>query len=173
MKKTLLMTLAAALLVVLPLPSLGQEEPTPSPEPRTEENLVTLKLLRLTQVLELTEDQTAKVYPLVTRLEKEKHVILKDLNAEMRSLRELLGAEKPDEPKILAGIDKVKAMRQAVRQKEEELDLFFKKSLTTVQYAKTLLFQADFNRRLSEMLDRARTYRNQFLKKRGFNSPQQ
>jgi Spy/CpxP family protein refolding chaperone len=168
MKKTALVALAAALLAVIPLAVLGQEEPAPSPEPRTQENLVTLKLLRLTQALELTEEQTSKIYPIVTRLEKEKHAILKDLNVEMRGLRDLLGTEKPDEQKILASVDKVSAMRQTVRQKDEELDQFLKKNLTVTQYAKYTLFQVDFNRRLSETLDRARTYRDQFMKKRGF-----
>ena len=172
MKKIALVALAAALLAVIPAAALGQEEPAPSPEPRTQENLVTLKLLRLTQALELTEEQTAKIYPIVTRLEKEKHAVLKDLNVEMRSLRDLLGTEKPDEQKILASVDKVGAMRQTVRQKDEELDQFLKKNLTVTQYAKYTLFQVDFNRRLSETLDRARTYRDQFMKKRGFRGPQ-
>jgi Spy/CpxP family protein refolding chaperone len=169
MKKTALVALAAALLAAIPLAALGQEEPAPSPEPRTQENLVTLKLLRLTQALELTEEQTTKIYPIITRLEKEKHAILKDLNVEMRSLRDLVRTEKPDEQKILASVDKVRAMRQTVRQKDEELDQFLKKSLTVTQYAKYTLFLVDFNRRLSETLDRARTYRDQFMKKRRFN----
>ncbi len=168
MKRKVILILAAALLTVLPLRAMVQEEPVPSSELRTEENLVTLKLLRLTRVLDLTEEQAAKIYPVVTRLEKEKHLLLKDLNVEMRSLRELLGMETPDEAKILAGIDKVKALRLSVRQKDEELDQFLKKSLTVSQYAKSLLFEVDFNRRLSEALDRARTARKPLLNRRGF-----
>ena len=168
MKQKTFLILAAAFLAVLPLQAFVQDEPVSSSELRTEENLVTLKLLRLTRVLELTEEQTAKIYPVVTRLEKEKHVLLKDLNVEMRGLRGLLGTEKPDEAKIMAGVDRVKALRLSVRQKDEELDQFLKKSLTVSQYAKSLLFEVDFNRRLSEVLDRARTARSPLMKKRGF-----
>jgi Spy/CpxP family protein refolding chaperone len=169
MKKTALIAMAAMLLAALPLAALGQEEQAPSTRPRTQENLVTLKLLRLTQVLELTEEQTAKIYPVITRLEKEKHAILKDLNVEMRSLRDLLGTEKPDEQKMLASVDKVGAMRQTVRDKDEELDQFLKKNLSVIQYAKYTLFLVDFNRRLSETLERARTFRDQMMKKRRLN----
>jgi Spy/CpxP family protein refolding chaperone len=161
------LALAIALLAVFPLAALAQEEPAaPAPQSRTEENLVAFKLLRMTQVLELTEEQTTKVYPAVIRLEKEKHAIMKDLNTEMRGLRELLRAEKPEEPKILAAVDNINKMRQMVRQKDEELEQFLRKNLTVAQYAKYTLFMVDFYRGLSESLDRARRFRDQNLRKK-------
>jgi Spy/CpxP family protein refolding chaperone len=162
------LALAIALLAFFPLAAFAQEDPAAqAPQSRTQENLIAFKLLRMTQVLELTEEQTAKIYPAVTRLEKEKHAIMKDLNTEMRGLRDLLRGEKPEEAKILTAVDDINKMRQMVRQKDEEVEQFLRKNLTVVQYGKYTLFLVDFYRGLSESLDRARRFREQNLRKKG------
>jgi len=61
------------------LPVRAQDAP-PAPAPDRQsvrQNLSTLRLLRLTEALELTEVQTAKIFPFLTRVEKDKLSIQK------------------------------------------------------------------------------------------------
>lgn len=158
--KIRVLTASLAVLALL-VPAWAQEAPPgASPAPRARENLITFKLMRMTQVLELTEEQTAKIFPTLTRLEKEKFEISVRLNERMRALRTLLQADKPEEAKMTAAIGDIAALRLEIRDKDEAGDSFLKESLTLKQYARYTLFLVDFHRGLEEKLNRARMMRN-------------
>ncbi len=57
---------------------------------RVRENLATLRLLRLTQALDLSEEQAAKIFPTVNKIEKDKLRIQRDMSADIRDLRQLV-----------------------------------------------------------------------------------
>src|SRR4030042_2037733 len=98
MKKIAAVMGMAAFLALPASAARAQEEPAGSGHAlRTQDNLITFKLLRMTQFLELTEEQTTKIYPALTRLEREKFEISNRLNDRLRSLRGLLSAGKPGE----------------------------------------------------------------------------
>ncbi len=123
---------------------------------RTRENVITMRLLRMTRVLELTEEQTAKIFPVVTRVEKEKMEISLKVGKEMKNLRLALKSKTPDEKKILNAIKAVKEFRDRLESVDRELETRLEESLTLIQRAKYLVFSADFNRDLRRQLDRAR-----------------
>ena len=127
---------------------------------RVRENLVTLRLLRLTQALDLTEEQAAKIYPVINRIEKEKSEIQKQMSADIADLRRLVNEQPPREADIDAKNRGIKAARESIRVKDVELDEFLEKNLTTVQKARYLLFQIEFYRVLNDSLDRMRMMRN-------------
>ncbi len=127
------------------------------------ENLVTLRLLRLTQALDLTEEQAARIYPVINRIEKEKLEIQKQMSADIADLRLLVNEQTPREAEIDAKNRKIRAARESVRVKDVELDEFLETSLTTVQKARYLLFQIEFYRMLNDSLDRMRMMRNKPL----------
>jgi len=127
---------------------------------RIRENLFTLRLLRLTQALDLTEDQTARIYPMINRIEKEKLEIQKQMSADIADLRRLVNEQAPREAEIEAKNKNIKAARESIRVKDIELDEFLEKNLTTVQRARYLLFQIEFYRVLNDSLDRVRMMRN-------------
>jgi Spy/CpxP family protein refolding chaperone len=130
---------------------------------RVRENLVTLRLLRLTQALDLSEEQAAKIYPVINRIEKEKSDIQKLMSADIAELRRLVNEQPPREADIDAKNRKIKAARESIRVKDVELDEFLEKNLTTVQKARYLLFQIEFYRVLNDSLDRMRMMRNKPL----------
>lgn len=127
---------------------------------RVRENLVTLRLLRLTQALDLSEEQAAKIYPVITRMEKEKLDIQRKMSADIRDLRLMVKAEAPKDADIEARYQSIKSARGKIIEKDDELDAFLEENLTTIQKAKYLLFQIEFYRYLSDSMDRLRMMRN-------------
>lgn len=127
---------------------------------RVRENLATLRLLRLTQALDLTEEQAAKFFPTVNRIEKDKMKIQRDMSADIQKLRQLVAEAAPNEPEIGVRIKSIKEAQRLARQKDDELEIYLESSLTTVQKAKYVLFQIEFYRMLEQSLERGRMMRN-------------
>ena len=110
----------------------------------TRENITTLMLIRMTSFLELTEEQTAKIYPFFTRIEKEKMHINQQIRQQMRELRLALNAEDPDTEKIRITIQAIKGFRDALRNKDAEMEKHLEENLTVVQQGKYLVFVTAF-----------------------------
>ena len=121
---------------------------------RVRDNLATLRLLRLTQTLDLTEEQTVKIFPTINRIEKEKTRIQRDLSIEIRDLRALLKDPAAKDDKILPLLSSLKAGRKAVRALDVELETYLEANLTTAQGAKYVLFNIDFMRNLTDAVNR-------------------
>lgn len=126
------------------------------PARKFRENARTLMMLRMTQALELNEEQTAKIFPLVTRIEKEKTEIQSQILKETRELRLILRAESPEEKEITGKIDLIKGLRARLKGKDDELESSIEENLTLVQRAKYMLFWQDFYQVLRENLQRAK-----------------
>jgi Spy/CpxP family protein refolding chaperone len=123
---------------------------------RMRENINKLRLLRMTEVLELTEEQTAKIYPAYYRVEKEKRGIILTLNREISDLKSLLAGTDAKEDQIASRVKTIKGLKGDLAQKDQEFEAFLGKSLTENQQAKYLIFSVEFYRNLGEKLDRAR-----------------
>jgi Spy/CpxP family protein refolding chaperone len=133
---------------------------------RTREHIITLMLLRMTRFLDLTEDQTAKVYPLVTRVEKEKMMINQRIARQMRELRLMLKEGEPDPEALKLRIQAMKELRDDLRSKDAEVEAQLKEILTVVQQAKYLVFMNVFFKELRENLERARNIRGKAAPKK-------
>lgn len=131
----------------------------PQARARLRENIHTLMLLRMTEALDLTEEQTAKLFPPLTRIEKEKADLQKRMATEVRNLRDALQREPVREPDVLASVQRIRDLRRAVREKDEEFDAVVEASLTPVQKGKYVIFLVDFARGLGDRLNRARQVR--------------
>ena len=79
MKTRYILSILLCLLLLSSILSTAIQDDQPQNRRRTRENIRTLWLLRMTRVLELTEEQTAKVFPIVSRIEKEKSEIYKQI----------------------------------------------------------------------------------------------
>ncbi len=137
---------------------MAQAPPRREPMRKARENINRLRLLRMTEALELTEVQTAKIYPFSTRVENKKMDIIRDLNGKMGELRALLKEEKPNEADLTAAVKTIKELRSALQAQDREFEDFLDTQLTEVQKAKYLLFAAEFYRNLGEQLGRARAW---------------
>jgi len=160
-RKLMIAVLAGAWLTGGWLAAFGQEEPGPDPAGRKpglriRENIITLKLVRMTQALDLTTDQTSALFPTLTRLEKEKYEITEKLNQSTKSLRLLLDQDNPEETKILGLMSEIGSQRDQIQAKDKEMAEFLKTKLSVVQNAKYLLFSAEFYQRLGERLGQLR-----------------
>lgn len=121
-----------------------------------QENVILFRMLRMTQELDLTEEQTAKIFPKMNQIEKEKLGLQKKVGEQFRALRLILEDENPDQKKIGEKVNAILELRHQVEGKDKELESFLDENLTLVQRAKYLIFTADFNRELREKLERAR-----------------
>lgn len=154
---------AAVLVLVLALgtwaPAQSALQGDPQARMRLRENISNLYLLRLTRALELTEEQTAKLYPFLTRVEKEKAVIQRQMGLDLRDLRAELAATPTGEERILALVARIRETRRAIRAKDNEVEDVLDGVLTPMQKARYLIFTVDFLRSIGENLERARGLR--------------
>jgi len=117
---------------------------------RLRENLATLRLIRLTQALDLSEDQTAKIFPFINKIEKDKVEVQRRLGGDIQELRRIVSGGDPAEAEIGPLIARIKAAQDKVKLLDAESEAFLEKSLTLVQQGKYVLFQIDFYRLLEQ-----------------------
>ena len=125
------------------------------------ERISDLYLLRLTRALELTEEQTARVYPLLTRAEREKAVLQRQMSLDLRDLRAELARPRPEEGTVLELVARVVGARREIRRKDDQAEALLEGVLTPVQRARYLVFTVDFLRSVGEGLERARGRRGE------------
>ena len=126
---------------------------------RIRQNLSTLRLIRLTQALDLTEDQTAKIYPMYNKIEADKLKTQRDMAADIRDLRELLREPSPKDADVLAKLRDLKEARRLIKTRDDDLESFLENNLTTSQKAKYVLFQIEFYRGMEQIVERGRMMR--------------
>ncbi len=137
----------------------GARQGDPQARMRLRENISNLYLLRLTRALELTGEQTAKLYPFLTRVEKEKGILQRQMGLDLRDLRAELANSAAGEEKFLGLVARIREARRTIRQKDEEVEDVLEGLLTPVQKARYLIFTVDFLRIIGEKLERARGLR--------------
>lgn len=133
---------------------------------RIRDNIRTLLLLRMTQALDLTEEQTAKIFPKISQIEKEKKEMQQKIGKQMRELRSILRNENHDEQEFTDRIKRIKELRNLLKNKDEELENFLDDNLTLLQRAKYIIFSQDFYRGLREKLERARIMQEKLRKEK-------
>jgi Spy/CpxP family protein refolding chaperone len=159
MKPSKLATLGLALALGWPLALSGMPQGNPQARARLRENINALMLVRMTQALDLTEEQAVRIYPPLTKIDKEKAQLQNRLTVEVRDLREALGTSDAPEARLLELVAKIRDTRRAIREKEAAFDAVLEGSLTPVQKARYVIFQVDFFRGLGERVARAREVR--------------
>ncbi len=137
----------------------GSHQGDPQARMRIRENISNLYLLRLTRALELSEEQTAKLYPVLTRVEKEKAGIQRRMGLDLRDLRAELAKPGAGERRVLELVARIMEARSAIRQKDDEVEGVLDGVLTPFQKARYLIFTVDFLRSIGENVERARGLR--------------
>lgn len=119
-------------------------------------NINMLRLVRMVQVLTLTEDQVALILPAMNKNEEEKQQLQRDLQLHMRDLRLLLRRETPEEQKLEEHLRSIKTLKESLQAKEVEFEKFLADKLTLIQQANYIIFSQEFYRGLQQQLDNAR-----------------
>jgi len=120
------------------------------------ENMFVLRTLRMTQALDLTEAQTAVIFPELNRAEKEKARLQADLAREIMELRQLINNKKVEDSEFEDRVAKIADLREKIRSRESEFEKFLFTQLTSAQKARYIIFNIDFNRGMMERMGRAR-----------------
>lgn len=120
------------------------------------DNIGTLYLLRMVQALDLTEGQTAKIFPRVNRVEKRKREINRKIGQLLRDIRSVLMRQDANEEELARMVQEIKDLRGQVKTLEEEMEEFLAQNLSVRQQAEYLIFVQDFLRDLREKLNKAR-----------------
>jgi Spy/CpxP family protein refolding chaperone len=148
----LMSTLALGLAPAAPAGQAGDAQT----RARLRERISDLYLLRLTRALDLTEEQTARLYPILTRVEKEKAGLQRDISLDLRNLRAELAKPRPGEKEVAGLVDRIRGARRAIRGLDEKVETALDEALTPVQKGQYLLFTVDFLRRVGENMGRNR-----------------
>lgn len=123
---------------------------------RGRDNISTLYLLRMVQALDLTEAQTAKIFPKVNRVENAKREINRRIGQLLRNIRAALMRQDAKEEELARMVQEIKNLRGQVKTLEEEMEEFLEQNLSVRQQAEYLIFVQDFLRDLREKLNKAR-----------------
>lgn len=158
------MALAIACLMAASAAWARAPQGDPGVRARLRENINTLMLVRLTQALELTEDQASRIYPVLTRIEKDKADLQARLAEEIRDLRQALRSAGGADKDLLERVMRIRDIRRAVREKDDEFEEVMDRNLTPIQKAKYTVFMVDFYRALGDRAVRAREARGKILR---------
>ncbi|MFQ6069631.1 MAG: hypothetical protein ACE5LC_03790 [Candidatus Aminicenantales bacterium] len=149
----------------LVLPAVGEAQ---QPFRKARENLINLWLLKMTQVLNLNQEQTAKIYPAVFRTEEEKRELQMKIGKKLRELKMALVSEKTDEQLLTKLMKEIKMLRNEVRAKDDELEAFIEKNLSLEQRAKYMVFATEFMKGMRERLMKERMKQQRIPQRRKF-----
>ena len=127
-------------------------------ERRIRDNIQTFMMLRMTQALDLSEEQAAKIFPKMNQVEKKKSALHRELGRLRIELRVILDRDQPDEQKIVEKIQEIRRLRQQLREEDEEYEAFLDANLSLVQRAQYILFTQEFFKLMRERLNKARSY---------------
>lgn len=133
----------------------AQDAPPRGEQRNLRQNLFTLRALQMTRALDLSEQQTAVIFPELNRAEKDKAELQRQLLEEIRRLRQLMNSDKPAEEELENRVARIRELRQKIHEREEKFEEFLLSRLTPTQKARYIIFTLDFNRQL---LERARSF---------------
>jgi len=119
-------------------------------------NINTLRLVRMVQFLDLREEQIAAIMPVMSKNEKEKQSLQRDLQLQMRNLRILLRKDNPHEQTLSVLLGHIKSLKERLQSKEVEFEEFLADNLSLIQQAKYIIFSQEFYQGLQQQLNDAR-----------------
>lgn len=123
----------------------------PLPEPETKKAIETLRIWRLTEELNLTEDQSIKFFPRVKALREAREEFEKNRMKLIGEMAELL-MSKTDEKKLKAKIDEFFALEKSFREREDKIRKETANILNTEQQARLIIFMSTFDREVRKLI---------------------
>jgi len=144
-----------------PPPPLEGDESPPSREKRQQirKRIELIRMWRLTEELDLTEETGAKLFPILRTYDEKRIALQRERHNIMDRLRKALEDEATPDEAIEATMETLdnnaSAVSDLLRQQREEL----KGVLSTRQQAKFILFQRDFHREIRKIIAEARERR--------------
>jgi len=149
---TLFIVLLAGAAIAQPAPRSRHDRPDFDRPPR--EMLEGFRLFKLTEELELSEEQTAKIYPLIAEMNKERDENHEAVEAKLKALKEMLAQDKVDARASAEAAMEIHAMRGEWMQRHHAMQAELLDLLDDGQKAKYVLFDKQFDRHLRGVKER-------------------
>ena len=127
-----------------------------NPPKEVMERIETIKMWKLTERLDLSEEQAAKLFPLMKRFRERRDSLLRREADLVKQLRETVESG-ADSVQILEIIDALSDARMEECQIESEYYAKLREILSARQQAEYILFEIDFRKKLMELI--RETYR--------------
>ena len=137
-----------------PFPEEGKRE-------RLREEIETMKMWKMLEVLDLSQEQSDKFLPVWREMQKAQKDFRERREDLLRSLETVLGEEKPDEGRIKDVFKQLEKGRQQLEEAQQRLRQKAQEVLTLEQQAKLLLFEDRFEKRMMEII-------RQYRERKGF-----
>ena len=123
------------------------------------EILETMRVWKMTKSLELTEEQSLKIFPKLRDSEKIGEELGKKRMETLLELEKLLKDEKPDQAKISEILNALDKIKSEVRAQEDKLREELKAILSPIQEAKFYIFMKNFEEDVKRMIAEVRGLR--------------
>ncbi|MBC8366068.1 periplasmic heavy metal sensor [bacterium] len=118
------------------------------------EMIEAFRLFKLTEELELTEEQTTKIYPILAELNNSREESQKAMREKMKELRDLLDEEKVDDRSAAKLALEIHDMRYENHEAHHKVQTRIMDLLDDGQKAKFVLFDQMFERHLHNVKER-------------------
>jgi len=142
----------------------GQEPEWEKKEIR--EMLETLRIWKMTKALELTEEQSLKIFPKMREIENAREEAGKQKARILMDLQKLLKEEKPDIDKVKESLNAIEKVDSELRSREERLREELKTILSPLQQAKFYIFQKEFEEDVKRMIAEVRGLRQKSMERK-------
>lgn len=117
-----------------------------------------LRIVKMTEALDLSEEQAIKVFTKMGQVEKEKKDLQKKMKESIQGLRGLIDSEASEE-EIKKSIENIKNLRTSIKDQDEVLVKHLEGVLSVEQQAKCILFMEEFPKHIRKMVEGVRDLR--------------
>lgn len=144
------------LFLLLFLPVIVAAHPPPEPPPlergKPKKMIHAIRIWKLTEELDLSEEQLAKFLPKLNRLDDTKEEFHKKRADAIKEMRHLLESEKVSEKELKKKIGEIEGIRKEFEKEKDKTRAEIKKILTIPQQARFIIFQEKFERHMKEII---------------------
>ncbi len=111
-----------------------------------------LRIVKMTQALDLSEEQAIKVFTKMGQIEKEKKNLQKKMKESVQGLRGLIDSEASEE-ELKKSVENIKNLRTSIKDQDEALVKHLEGVLSVEQQAKCILFMEEFPKHIRKMIE--------------------
>jgi Spy/CpxP family protein refolding chaperone len=171
MRRLLLVTLVLAWLMA-PLSAIAEDGPIGHPKSRAEamKRLEMVRLYKLVEVLELSSEESARLFPVVQKFDEQFRQIVEKTEKAYLELHKTVVAENPDPEKLEQLVNEILQNERAALKVRGAQYTELKKVLSPERCAKYLLFEKSFQREMHRILNDVRGKRK-MRRTRGVQKP--
>lgn len=124
---------------------------------KVRERIETLKMWKLTKALDLDENASARVFPLLSKYDKKRAEIEHALRNDMKEMMDALKEKR--EANLRSILDRIEQNHRTLQKINDEERTDLKKVLTVEQQAKFIIFQQEFDREIRKIIAETRERR--------------